>query len=76
MTFIRDTQAEDIVWWEWGIRFGGLGVGHEAFAEIASSKAVNQESYDLMKKYIPKTVAVFEEIYEKLEKGEIKHNDR
>lgn len=50
--------------------------GLEAFAEIASSKAVNQESYELMKKYIPKTVAVFEEIYEKLEKGEIKHNDR
>ncbi len=56
----------------WGAGSRGL----EAFAEIASSKAVNQESYDLMKKYIPKTVAVFEEIYEKLEKGEIKHNDR
>lgn len=56
----------------WGAGSRGL----EAFAEIASSKAVNQESYDLMKKYIPKTVAVFEEIYEKLEKGEIKHNGR
>ena len=53
-----------------------MGAGHEALAEIASSKAVNQEGYDLMKKFIPKTVAVFEEIYEKLKKGDIKSSGR
>ena len=43
----------------------------EAFAEIASAKAINQESYDIIKMYLPKTVAAFEELYEKLSKGEI-----
>lgn len=43
----------------------------EAFAEIASSKATNQESYDIIKSYLPKTVAAFEELYEKIKKGEI-----
>lgn len=48
----------------------------EAFAEIASSKATNAESYKVLKTYCPKTVAVFEEIFTKLEKGEIKSNGR
>lgn len=48
--------------------------GIEAFAEIASSKATNPESYALFKKYLPNTVKAFEEIYSKLEKGEIKQN--
>lgn len=43
----------------------------EAFAEIASSKAANQESYDIIKSYLPKTVEAFEELYEKIKRGEI-----
>lgn len=43
----------------------------EAFAEIASSKATNQKSYDIIKSYLPKTVAAFEELYKKISKGEI-----
>lgn len=49
---------------------------HEAFAEIASSKATNAESYKVLKTYCPRTVAVFEEIFTKLKKGEIKSNGR
>ena len=45
---------------------------HEAFAEIASAKATNPESYELFKKHLPKTVEAFEEIYGKLKSGEIK----
>lgn len=48
--------------------------GIEAFAEIASAKATNPESYAVFKKYLPNTVKAFEEIYSKLEKGEIKQN--
>ena len=48
--------------------------GEEAFAEFASAKATNPESYELMKKYLPKTVAAFEEIFTGLNKGEIKPN--
>ena len=40
-------------------------------AEIASSKTANQESYDIIKMYLPKTVAAFEELYGKISKGEI-----
>lgn len=50
--------------------------GLEAFAEIASAKATNPKSYSLLKKYLPQTVQAFEEIYSKLEKGEIKSNGR
>ena len=48
--------------------------GREAFAEVASAKATNPESYSVFKKYFPETVKAFEEIYSKLEKGEIKPN--
>lgn len=46
--------------------------GSEVFAEIASAKATSPESYSVLKKYIPKTVEGFEEIYSKLKNGEIK----
>lgn len=49
----------------------GNNRGKEAFAEIASSKATNQESYDIIKSYLPKTVEAFEELYGKISKGEI-----
>ena len=44
----------------------------EAFAEVASAKAVNPESYKLMKKYIPRTVAAFESIYNAIKNGKLK----
>ena len=44
----------------------------EAFAEIASAKAVNPESYENLKKYLPNVVAGFEEIFEKIKDGRIK----
>lgn len=50
--------------------------GKEAFAECASAKATSPESYEVLKTYIPNTVAVFEEIYSKLLKGEIKAKGR
>ena len=49
----------------------GNSRAREAFAEIASSKAANQESYDIIKSYLPKTVVAFEELYEKIKRGEI-----
>lgn len=48
----------------------------ETFADIASAKATNEESYSTLKTYVPNMVSAFEEIYEKLKKGEIKHNAR
>jgi hypothetical protein len=50
--------------------------GKEAFAEVASAKATNPKSYDVMKKYLPNTVKAFEEIYSKLVNGEIKSRGR
>lgn len=50
--------------------------GKEAFAEIASAKATKSRSYEVLKKYIPKTVACFEEIYEKLKNGDIKYEGK
>lgn len=50
--------------------------GKEAFAECASAKATSPESYQVLKTYIPNTVAIFEEIYSKLLKGEIKTKGR
>lgn len=44
----------------------------EAFAEIASAKATNPESYKLLKKYIPRTVTAFENIYNAIKKGKLK----
>lgn len=49
----------------------GNSRAHEAFAEIASSRATNRESYDIIKSYLPKTVEAYEELYAKLSKGEI-----
>lgn len=40
--------------------------GNEAFAEITSAKATNPESLELMKKYIPKTLEIYEEIMDKI----------
>ena len=50
--------------------------GKEMFAECASAKATNPESYALLKEYLPNTIKAFEEIYEKLSKGEIKSYGR
>ena len=47
------------------------GNGEEKDTDIASSKAANQESYDIIKSYLPKTVEAFEEMYEKIKRGEI-----
>lgn len=51
-------------------------VAHEFFAECASSKATAKESYELLSKYLPDSVKGFEELYSKLQKGEIKSNGR
>lgn len=48
----------------------------EAFAECASAKATNPESYAVLKKYVPNVVKGFEEIYEALKNGRIKANVR
>lgn len=48
----------------------------EAFAECASAKATNPESYSVLKKYVPNVVKGFEEIYEALKSGRIKANAR
>ena len=48
----------------------------EMFAECASAKAVNPKSYETLKKYCPKTVKRFDEIFEKLKKGDIKSSGR
>lgn len=50
--------------------------GTEVFAEIASAKATNPESYKLFQKYLPRVVDIFEEIYKKLKNGEIKPKGR
>ena len=43
----------------------------EFFAEAFSAKSSsNQERYELIKKYLPKTCKAFEEIYEKLSKAD------
>lgn len=52
------------------------GRAHEAFAECASAMATNPESFKVLQKYCPKTVAAFEEIVLKLKKGEIKSNGK
>lgn len=45
--------------------------GIEFFAEVFSAKSSsNQERYELIKKYLPKTCKAFEEIYEKLSKAD------
>jgi hypothetical protein len=46
----------------------------EAFAEFASAKSTNPKSYDVLKRFLPNTSKIFDEIYEKLKKGEIKPN--
>jgi hypothetical protein len=48
----------------------------EAFAEFASAKATNPESYELLKRLLPKTAKAFDEIWGKLKSGEIKPNGR
>ena len=40
--------------------------GKEAFAEIMSAKATNQESYEVLKRYIPKSIEIFDEIIDKI----------
>lgn len=40
--------------------------GTEAFAEIMSAKATNKEALDIMQKYIPKTLEIFDEIIGKI----------
>lgn len=45
----------------------------EAFAEIASAKAVDGGGrYELLKRYLPSTVAAFEQIYDALNSGKLK----
>lgn len=58
----------------WSSRIGIRAV--EAFAECASAKATNPESYAVLKKYVPNVVKGFEEIYEALKSGRIKANAR
>ena len=58
----------------WRSRTGTRAV--EAFAECASAKATNPESYAVLKKYVPNVVKGFEEIYEALKSGRIKANAR
>lgn len=40
--------------------------GTEAFAEIMSAKATNKEALDVLQKYIPKTLEIFDEIIGKI----------
>lgn len=49
---------------------------HEAFAECAAAMATKGESYKVLKRFIPKTMAAFEEIYQDLKNGVIKSNGR
>lgn len=42
--------------------------GTEAFAEIMSAKATNPQSLEVMKKYIPKTLEIFDEIITHIKK--------
>lgn len=48
----------------------------EAFAEFASAKSTNPESYELLKRLLPQTAKAFDEIWNKLKNGEIKPNGR
>lgn len=48
----------------------------EAFAECAAAMATNGESYQVLKRFVPNTMAAFEEIYQDLKNGEIKSNGR
>lgn len=41
-------------------------VGNECFAEITSAKATNPASLELMKKYIPKTLEIYDEIMDQI----------
>lgn len=59
---------------KYGYWKNGTNRATEVFAEIASAKAANNESYEVLKKYIPNTVNGFNEIYEKLKNGELKAN--
>lgn len=49
---------------------------HEAFAECAASFAIKGESYKVLKRFMPETMAAFEEIYQDLKQGVIKSNGR
>lgn len=49
--------------------FDASSRGKEAFAEIMSAKATNPQSLEVMKKYIPKTLEIFDEIIDKIKKG-------
>ena len=49
---------------------------NEAFAECASALAVKGESYKVLKRFMPETMAAFEEIYQDLKQGVIKSNGR
>jgi len=42
--------------------------GDEAFAEIMSAKATNPQSYEILQRVIPKTIEIFEEIIERIER--------
>ena len=48
----------------------------EAFAECAAAMATKGESYKVLKRFIPKTMAAFEEIYQDLKNGVIKSNGK
>ena len=47
-------------------REGDVNRGTEAFAEIMSAKATNKEALDVLQKYIPKTLEIFDEIIGKI----------
>lgn len=49
--------------------FDARSRGKEAFAEIMSAKATNPQSLEVMQKYIPKTLEIFDEIIDKIKKG-------
>lgn len=44
------------------------GLGAEFFANVFSDRTVNKEAYEFTKKYMPKSVAMFEEILEEFKK--------
>lgn len=41
-------------------------IGNEAFAEISSAKATNPASYNLLKKFIPESLEIYDEIIQKI----------
>lgn len=49
--------------------WGRDGVATEAFAEMYSAFVANPDSLETMKKYLPESVKVFEEMLDELEKG-------